>query len=127
MAQGADISVLDGTATPVAITFKIMKASPALTIYKDRRLAKVAQQPELTLAADVPSTTAKVRKAEYRVAVPVLDANGNVIDVARFRGVFDVPTSASTQNVNDLFAFTVNGLGNALIKGAIRDNDTIIG
>lgn len=128
MAQGADITVNDGTATPVAIAFKIMKASPALSIWKDRRLSPTAKQPEITVSADVPSSTAKVRKCEVRVAVPVVNAvTGEVIDFVRFRGVFDQPVSASTQNINDCYAYAANGLNIALVKGAVRDQDTIIG
>lgn len=128
MAQGADIVLNDGTATPVAVTFKVLKASPALSIWKDRRLTPTVKQPEVTLNADVPSSTAKNRKSELRVSVPVVDAiTGEVVDYCRFRGVFDQPTSASVQNINDCYAFAGNAILNALVKGAIRDQDTIIG
>lgn len=128
MAQGADIVLNDGTATPVAVTFKVLKASPSLSIWKDRRLTPTVKQPEVTLNADVPSSTAKVRKCEVRASVPVVDAiTGEVTDYVRFRGVFDQPTNASTQNINDCYAYAQNSIANALFKGAIRDQDTIIG
>lgn len=128
MAQAADITIADGSATPVNIAFKVMKGSPELTIYKDRRLSPVAKQPEITVSADVPLTSAKNRKCELRVAVPVVDpVTGSVVDVVRFRGVFDQPITATTQNINDCYAYALGALGNTLIKGAIRDADTIIG
>lgn len=62
------------------------------------------------------------------MAVPVVNAvTGEVIDFVRFRGVFDQPVSASTQNINDCYAYAANGLNIALVKGAVRDQDTIIG
>lgn len=129
MAQGADITINDGTATPVAVTFKIVQATPKLSIWKDKRLgSKPAQWPEITLSADIPGPRSVLRKAEERVAVPVLDAvTGAVIDVCRARIVYDIPVTATAQNTNDLYAYTANAANHALIKGAVRDLDPIIG
>lgn len=128
MAQATDITVADGSATPVNISFKVLKASPDLTIFKDRRQSPVVKQPEITLSADIPAANQKVRKCEMRVAVPVVDAvSGTVTDVARSRVIFDLPQNAPQTVLNDLYAYTANSLSNALIKGAVRDSDTIIG
>ncbi|DAD52581.1 TPA_asm: coat protein [ssRNA phage SRR6960509_9] len=129
MAQGADITVNDGTATPVAVVFKIVQASPSLSIWKDKRLgSKSAQWPEITLSANIPGPKTTVRKAEQRIAVPVIDTlTGTVVDVCRARIVYDLPVSATNQNLNDLYAFTMNSVAHALIKGAVRDLDTIVG
>lgn len=129
MAQATDtITVNDGTATPVAITFKTVKASPVLTVWKDKRKVKPAYWPEITLSADLPATTAKLRKAEVRVAVPVVDSvTGLALEVGRIRVIADLPMSMLQADVNDLYAFAMNALANVLVKGAVRDLDPIIG
>lgn len=128
MSNAADIVVNDGQATPVAITFKVVKASPELTVWKDRRKAKIQYWPELSLSADLPNSKALVRKDEFRVAVPVVDAvTGAVTGTIRVRVSADIPVIALQADVNDAYMFTANGLVNNLIKAAIKDLDPIIG
>lgn len=129
MAQAPNsLSIMDGSATPVAITFTTVKASPVLSVFKDKRLAKVSYWPELTLAADIPSTTSKLRKAELRVAYPIVDpVTGLVTDVMRARVPLDIPMSAAQPDVNHFYAFLANALTNPVIRAAIRDLDTIVG
>lgn len=129
MAQATDtITINDGLATPVARTFTCVKASPELTVYKDKRLAKLTYWPELTLQADVPATTARSRKAELRVRKPVVDVvSGQVVDTGMVRILFDIPASMVQAEIDDLYAFAVNGIQQALIKGAVKDLNVIIG
>lgn len=128
MAQGADISLNDGLATPVARTFTIVRAQPELSVWKDKRLAKPAYWPELSLSADVPATTAKTRKPELRIRKPVVDAvTGLVVDTGMIRIISDIPMSMTQAEVDDLYAFAANALTNALIKGAVKDLNVIIG
>lgn len=128
MAQGADISVNDGLATPVARTFTVVRASPELTVWKDKRLSKPAYWPELSLMADLPASSAKVRKTDFRCRKPVVDAiTGLVTDTGSLRLIGDIPMSMTQAEVDDLVAFFVNGLSNALIKGAVKDMNVIIG
>lgn len=128
MANAADITINDGAATPVAVSFKVVKASPELTIWKDRRLARPTYWPEITLSADLPSVKAKIRQPELRVALPVIDPiTGLVTDYLRFRGTFDIPVNAVATDVNNIYAYASNAIVNALIKGASRDLDTIVG
>lgn len=128
MAQGADISLNDGLATPVARTFTIVRAQPELSVWKDKRLAKPAYWPELSLSADVPATTAKTRKPELRIRKPVVDAvTGLVTDTGMIRIISDIPVSMTQAEVDDLYAFAANALQNPLIKGAVKDLNVIIG
>lgn len=129
MAQAsASVTINDGLATPVARTFTAVKASPELTVYKDKRKAKYNQWPEITLRATLPSNNAKLRSAELRVAMPIVDPTTNlVVDTGRFRGTFDLPNTMSQAEVDDLHAYATNALQHALFKGAIKDADVIIG
>lgn len=129
MAQAtATITVNDGLVSPVARTFTCVKATPELTVWKDKRLAKLAYWPEMSLSADVPVATAKVRKVDFRVSKPVVDVvSGMVTDIGRMRLVGDIPATMTQAETDDLFAFFVNGLQQALIKAAVKDNDAIIG
>lgn len=129
MAQApSTLSINDGSATPVAVTFTTTKASPQLTVLKDKRLPKVSHWPELTLASDIPASSAALRKPEFRVAYPIVNpVTGVVTDVMRARLVFDIPMSAPQVDVNHFYAFVKNGVANAVVQAAVRDLDTIIG
>lgn len=128
MAQGADISLNDGLVTPVARTFSIVKATPELSVFKDKRLTKPSYWPEVSLSADLPASTAKTRKSELRVRKPVVDAvTGLIVDTGMIRIIGDIPLSMTQAEVDDLYAFAQNAFANALIKGAIKDLNPIIG
>jgi len=128
MAQGADLTLNDGLATPVARTFKLVKASPELSVWKDKRLTKPSHWPEVSLSADIPATTAKTRKSELRVRKPVVDlVSGLVVDTGMIRVIGDIPLSMTQAEVDDLVAFTINAYSAALVKGAVKDLDPIVG
>lgn len=128
MAQAADITINDGLATPVARVFKCVKASPELTVWKDRRKAKMNYWPEVSLSADLPNSKATVRKDEVRTSVPVVDAiSGLVTGVIRLRTAADIPLVALQADIDDAYAFHLNAQSNALVKAAIKDLDPIIG
>lgn len=129
MAQApSTITINDGLAAPVARTFTCVKASPELTKFLDKRLAKVAYWPELTLQADVPSTKARTRTFELRVRKPVVDAvTGLVVDTGMIRIVGDIPLSMAQAEVDDLYAFALNSAQHAVIKAAAKDLDVIVG
>lgn len=129
MAQApASLSINDGTATPVAVVFTTTKASPVLSVFKDKRLGKVSYWPEITLSSDIPGSNAVLRKPELRFAYPIVDpVTGVVTDVMRARLAFDIPMSAAQTDVNHMYAFVKNGTSHALIQAAIRDLDTVIG
>lgn len=129
MAQApTSLSINDGATTPVAVAFTTVKASPALTVFKDKRLAKVSYWPEITLASDIPTASASLRKPELRVAYPVVDPlTGVVTDVMRARVVYDIPMSAPQPDVNHFYAFVKNAVANNVVQAAVRDLDTIIG
>lgn len=129
MAQApTSLSINDGSATPVAITFTTVKASPALSVFKDKRLSKVSYWPEISLSSDIPTSSAAVRKPELRVAYPIVDpVTGRVTDVMRARVPMDIPMSASQTDINHFYAFVMNAVANTVVKAAVRDLDTIIG
>lgn len=129
MAQAtATISINDGLATPVARTFTCVKASPELTKYLDKRLAKMSYWPEVTLSADVPTANQRARKFELRVRKPVVNVvTGLVDDTGMIRIVGDIPQTMAQAEVDDLYAFAMNAAQQVLIKGACKDMDVIIG
>lgn len=129
MAQATDTIVInDGLATPVARTFTCVKASPELTVWKDKRLTKLVYWPEITLMADVPASSARSRKTEQRVRKPVVDAvTGLVTDTGMIRIIGDFPATMTQPEIDDLYAFAVNAMQHTLIKGAAKDLNVIIG
>lgn len=128
MGQAVNVVLNDGAGTPVAVTFTPIKASPDLSMFKDRRLAKLAYWPEITVSTSLPTTKRDTTRSEVRVAIPVVDAiSGLVTDTIRGSVVFTIPQVAAASDVNNAYAFMANSLSNALIKAALRDIDPIIG
>lgn len=128
MGQATNIVINDGAATPVAVTFTPVKASPELSVFKDRRLSKFIYWPEITVSTELPTTKRNTTKGEVRVAVPVIDAvTGTVTDTIRGTASFIVPQTAVVADVNNAYAFLANALAHALLKAAMRDCDPIIG
>ena len=128
MGQATNVVLHDGAGTPVAVTFTPVKASPELSVWKDRRLAKFAYWPEVTISTELPTTKRNTTRAQLRVAVPVVDAvTGLVTDTIRGSVDFIIPQTAAASDVNNAYAWLTNGLANALLKSAMRDCDPIIG
>lgn len=128
MGQAANIVLNDGAGTPVAVTFTPLKASPDLTVWKDRRLAKLIYWPEVSVSTSLPSTKRNSTRSELRVAIPVVDAvTGLVTDTIRGICTFTLPQNAASSDINNAYAFTANALANTLVKAALRDIDPIIG
>lgn len=125
----APLTINDGSATPVAVTFSPELLSSALTVFQDRRLATRELQPTLTVGYNRPTVQRpKTYQVSHRWALPIVRNVAGVDvsnDTARVTVDFILPTSMTSQERKHLRAYVKNGLDQALLKVAIDDLDPL--
>lgn len=128
MAAIAPITINDGQATPVAVTFSPENQTPNAFSFVDRTPGVAAGFRRLTIGNKFAGGTSQVNRAKYTVEYPVLQTVNGVSSVAyTLRGTVDVilPNYATDAERKNLFAFISNGLSNTLVRGAVRDLDPL--
>lgn len=127
--QASSITVNDGTAAPVAITFTPEEVSPLRTVYVDRRKTARSLQPSIIVGFSAPSANRKTAKPSFGVIYPIEGVVNGIaapVDVARFEnGKYTIPESMSLQDRKHLFAFVTNGMQVAQIKAVCVDLEPI--
>jgi len=126
--QAASMTVNDGTATPVAITFVPESVTPGLTSFVDRRKGARSLQPSITSGFSAPSSKRPTARANFGVTYPIEGVVNGVaapVSVARFNSDAVIPESMLIVDRKHLHAFVVNGLSNALWKAMFVDLDPI--
>lgn len=123
--QASSITVNDGSATPVAITFTPEEVSPSRTVYVDRRKTARSLQPSIIVGYSPASAARKTAKPTFGVVYPIEGIVNGVaapVDVARFEnGKFTIPENMSLQDRKHLFAFVTNGMQVTQIKAVCVD------
>lgn len=122
------ISINDGTATPVAVSYAPELLSSAQTVLVDRREATRDMQPSITITFDRPSATRKTYKVKHAIAYPIKQTiNGVdvVTDIARANVEYVIPQSASLQLRKHLRALVANAEDITILKSAIEDLDPL--
>lgn len=126
MAQNAAV-VLNNHAA-VAKTFTPVVVSGETVIFEDLTAATVAQRNRLVTRPGRFTKTRPTDKPFYGVECPVIrsiDGVDTVVGTIRINADSIYPTDATSTEVNNAYAFFVNGLADALIKGQQRDRDYI--
>lgn len=122
------VSINDGTATPVAVSYSPELLSSSNTVLVDRREASRDMQPSLTLQFERPTATRKTFKVKRVVAYPIKQTiNGVevVTDIARANVEYVLPQSATMQIRKHLRALVANSEDIALFKAAVEDLDPL--
>ena len=122
------ITINDGSATPVAVSYAPEMLSSAQSVLVDRREASRDMQPSITITFDPPSATRKTYKVKHAVAYPIKQTvNGVevVTDTARANVEFVIPQSASLQLRKHLRALVANLEDITILKSAIEDLDPL--
>lgn len=127
MAQAAAIVLADGQATPQNVTFSPEKVTPEVSTFVDRTSGVFSRFRRLTTRFTPPIANQRVTKSGFDVSIPVWGtlpsgAEG-VLRTLRARVNYDLPDGSTDAERKDLHAFVVNGLGNTLIRGNLRDMD----
>lgn len=128
MAQAAAITLADGQATPVNVTFNPESVTPDSSVFVDRSSGVAAFFRRLTCKYSPATSNRKTVRTSYDVAVPVtatVDGVTQVVRTLRAKVEIILPDGTTDAERKDLYAFTYNGLNNSLIRGNLRDHDPL--
>lgn len=128
MAQAAAISINDGQATPVAITFNPESVTPGLSSFADRTSGIALAFRRIKVSNSFANGKTKVNRSKLSIEFPVTQSVNGITSVAyTLRANLDIilPDGATDAQRKDLYAFAKNALSNALIQGALRDLDPL--
>lgn len=124
MGQATSIVLADGLAANV--TFTPESVTPALTGFVDRSSGVAVRFRRLSVRYN---TSSKGVTTSLKVAIPIYGilpsgAEG-VIRTLRATVELELPDGCTDAERKDLYAFSLNGLSNTLIRGALRDFDPL--
>lgn len=122
------IVINNGAATPVSKSFLPMSVSTAESIFTERSAAFPQAYPRIVAAYSPANGGRKTHRIGLKVDLPVVELVAGVEVVTRtlrFDGSFIIPDTATSSSRADLCAFVTNALGNALVKGLIKDLDPL--
>lgn len=128
MAQATAITINDGQATPVAVTFNPEQVTPALSVFADRAAGISSGYRRLKVRSSFATGKSVVNRAQLDIEYPVLQTVNGVSTVAyTLRGKVEViePDQCTDAERKNLYAFIKNALANPLIQGALRDYDPL--
>jgi len=119
-----NLTVNDGAATPVAVTFHPESVSGGNATFRDDRNGISALMPRIIVQFSPASANRPSNRVSFRVNYPVkktVDGVEMLDKILRSETNFVLPDGATTQERKDLLAFHVNALSNALIKSVVED------
>lgn len=123
------LTINDGSATPVAVSYSVEKLSSEHSVLVDRRKASRELQPTLTITFDRATAARKTYKVKHNIAMPIVraDANGvdRVVDIARANVEYVIPPSMTAQERKDLRALTSNAQSQVSLKEAVDSLDPL--
>lgn len=131
MAIVAPITVNNGAATPVAITFNPeAQGTDGSYSFVDRTAGVSIGYKRLTTTSKFAKGSALVNRSKLALEMPVTSVvNGITTQAYVIRGTLDLifPVQCTDAERKDAYAFLQNALSNALVRGALRDLDPIYG
>jgi len=131
MAIVAPITVNNGAATPVAITFNPeVQGVDGSYSFVDRTSGVAIGYRRLTVTSKFAKGSALVNRSKLALEIPVTSlVNGITTQAYVIRGTLDLilPVQCTDAERKDAFAFITNALSNTLVRGALRDLDPIYG
>lgn len=131
MAKIADISLMDGKATPVAHTFGVKHCDNGLSVLEDRSGGIQIGYPRLTIET---KESSQVRRIRIAVNVPVLEAvsGANPLGFApaprvayETRAVVEIfaPTRGVVAERTDILAYIKSALNDTSILSVIKNGE----
>lgn len=128
MAAIAPITINDGQATPVAVTFNPENQTTGNFTFVDRAAGVAIGFRRISISNKFAQGGALVNRAKYAVEYPITTTvNGITSQAYVLRANVDVilPVASTDAERKNLFAFLVNGLQSTLVRGAVRDLDPL--
>lgn len=130
MPAAAAITVNDGAATPVAVTFSPESVSGGSVTFRDDRSGISVLMPRITESLSLASSNRPTNRVAFKVVLPVSKTVDGVVVldyILRAETSFVLPDRCTEQNRKDLLAFFSNALDDALVKAPILDVEPIWG
>lgn len=124
MPSVSNLTVNDGEATPVAVTFHPESIGNGNATFRDDRQGQSILMPRIIVNLSLASANRPSNRVVYRVNYPVKRTvdGADVLDyTCRSETNFILPDRATTQDRQNLLAFHVNGLSDSQIMAVIRD------
>lgn len=128
MGQRVAVVINDGATTPVATTFNPEVRADGTIDFVDRLPGVPVGFRRLVTSSQMPSGQSQMYRSKFNVVCPALKTVDGVqvlSHVCRMNVEAVYPNISTPAQRNDTFAFTYNGLNNALIKAHMRDLDFI--
>lgn len=122
------LTINDGSATPVAVSFNPEQLSSSLTVLVDRREASRDFQPSIEQTFDRASAQRQTFKVGTNVLVPVVRVVGGITTPRRpirIKILADIPQEATAQERKHAFAFAKNALGHSYVQAGYTDLDPL--
>lgn len=123
----SSISINDGTATPVAVTYTPIAANNGVATFADKRKSAKAFWPKITFTFDGESRARASDHVSVDVEYPLtktVDGVELVYATAWFKkGTFILPSGMTQQDRKHLRALVVNGQGVAQYTAMVNDLD----
>lgn len=128
MPQFNNITIKDGSATPVDVVYSVEKLSSEQTVLVDRRQASRDMQPSVTVGFDRASPSRRTFKVKHSIAYPLVRTVAGVTtsnDVARATVEFTLPSSMTADERAHLQALVANLEDVIIIKAGVKDLDPL--
>lgn len=128
MPAAAALTINDGQATPVAVTFSPESVTSDVATFADRSAGVAIGFRRVNISNKFASGNSKVNRAKLSIDYPVTTLVNGVTTVAyTLRATVDVilPDQATDAERKNLYAFLSNGLANTQLRGALRDLDPL--
>lgn len=128
MAQATSISLNDGTATPVAVSYTPFRLADGTIVYSDNRLGVMSIRPTLSFRMDRANAKRPTDRIYHKIAYPtskVVDGVTVVNSVLRADKTFVVPIDADAQTKKHFAALSANSEDHAHLRAAIETGEGI--
>jgi hypothetical protein len=122
----APLSINNGAATPVAVTFGPERVAPEKSTFVDRTTGVSALFPRLTVAYSAPEGKRTTNRIDINFDYPVgttINGVSSVASIGRVRCYAVIPDTFSASDRANLHAFFSNALQNATVKAVMKDLD----
>jgi hypothetical protein len=122
------LSINNGAATPVAVTFAPERIAPELSTFVDRSGGVSALYPRLSVKFSPAANNRPTNRVDIDLDLPVGSTVNGVSTVAstgRVRCYAVIPDTWDAASRANLAALFANALDNALIRGVLKDLDPL--
>lgn len=122
------LTINDGSATPVAVSYSPELLSSSESVFVDRREASRDLQPSIAVNFSRASTNRKTFKVSHIVEFPIPTLVGGAVvsvDVARAKVEYTIPQTMSAQQRKHFRALVANAEALASLKAGVEDLDPL--